>query len=416
MNFKKTAAAFFAVSFTITARAYNQGNIIGAVHYSGIDTYINNYPISAYNLDGRQLICAEDLRNYGFNVEWSQADRSLYITRNEAVTKLTKNDNIKRKVFMANKRAHDIVYSDISVYLNGVPISSYSIDGSMMIPLRAMESVGVVNFSEENNCASLTIEGLSEAEYVPLEADYDSKITIVLDPGHGKDSWQMSDEEKVYSGYEYYNGSWGEWRHWKTNSSSDECHGEGCNYYGNCWYPITNGDRDTEPNINLRNALAAKERLEQMGYNVRMTRSSNEENPSFNNRIAYCFTNNDLSAYPDAACYVCIHSNAGGGRGSAYIEANGSYTQKWVNSSYVSNSNLLGKYMNDRISEQTSLTTYSGGKISGLGYMILFNKSPIPVGYMEIGFYDSSDIEILNREYAEIGNAIADGINDYMWN
>ncbi|MDO5397693.1 MAG: N-acetylmuramoyl-L-alanine amidase [bacterium] len=396
--------------------AYEIGDVIGTVRYSGINTYINNYPIQSYHLDGRQLICAEDLRGYGFSVQWSQESRSLSIERDISAAGIIRNNDIKRKVYMANKRAYDIIYTDIAVYISGKQVESYSIDGRMMIKLRDLEVFGEVSYSAEENYSKLTIDGMPEAEYKPPEEDYESKITVVLDPGHGKDSGNMNDEEKYDSGYDYYNGSWGEWRNWKNGSSSEDCRGDGCNYYGNCWYSITNGDRDTEPEINLRNALAAKSKLEEMGYNVRMTRYSNDENPSFKNRIACCYPQNDLNAAPDAACYVCIHSNAGGGRGSAYIEADGDYTQKWINSAYAENSNLLGMYINERITEQTSLTKYSGGKINGLGYMILFNKCPVPTGYIEIGFYDSYDLDILNNEYEKIGTSIAEGINDYMWN
>ena len=33
---------------------------------------------------------------------------------------------------------------------------------------------------------------------------------------------------------------------------------------------------------------------------------------------------------------------------------------------------------------------------------------------MEIGFFDSSDLQIINSEYDSIGRAIAYGINDYF--
>ena len=408
------AAAAMVFSAGITAMAY--GETVGVAHYSGIDTYINNYPIYAYHYNGRQLICAEDLRSYGFDVDWSEEDRALYIGRNSSASEITGGENIKRQVYLANKRAYNIVNTDIRVFMNNYEIEAFSIDGKMMIKLRELEGYGTVEYNGEENRSSVFIEDLPMAEYAPLENDYDSKLTIVLDPGHGKDSGAMSDDEKISAGYDYYNGSWGEWRHWKNGTMGVDCHGEDCNHYGTCFYSMGNGDRDTEPEINMRNALAAKEKLEEMGYNVRLTRYSNNENPSFKNRVACCFPANDLSAEPDAACYVCIHSNAGGGRGSAKIAAEGDYTQAWIDNMYINNSNLLGDYINDRIVNETSLGKYSGGTIEGLGYMILFNKCPVPAGYLEIGFYDSADLSIINSEYESIGTAIAEGINDFMWN
>ena len=48
--------------------------------------------------------------------------------------------------------------------------------------------------------------------------------------------------------------------------------------------------------------------------------------------------------------------------------------------------------------------------------MILFNKCPVPIAYMEIGFYDSSDLSILQSSSDEIGKAIAEGVDEYLKN
>ena len=183
---------------------------------------------------------------------------------------------------------------------------------------------------------------------------------------------------------------------------------------GACWYPIGNGDRSTEPDINLKNALAAKTALEGMGYEVRMTRTTNDENPSITRRISYCYPNNDTSQTADAAMFVCIHSNAGGGSGSAYISLEDPYDQRGIKPTYTEDSNTLGKYINDSIVNSTSLEMCGNGIISFEPELIAFCKSPVTCGYLEIGFFDnSSDLSILNSEYTAIGTAIANGINQY---
>ena len=242
------------------------------------------------------------------------------------------------------------------------------------------------------------------------------KKIIVLDPGHGISSGSMSSDLKINSGYVYNasKGAWGEWRHFKTGTWGNECAGSGCNGSDH-WYSIGNGDRDTEPELNLNNALAAKKYLEQMGYVVRISRTSNNENPSFTKRAANAFANGDSSNSPDAECIVCIHSNAGGGKGSAYIALGSGYGQKYIKSDYAAQSNALGKKINDRITYQTSLGAYSNGCAEGMENLILFHKSPVPVAYMEIGFYDnSSDLSILKSEADKIGRAIAEGVDDWI--
>ena len=236
---------------------------------------------------------------------------------------------------------------------------------------------------------------------------------IVLDAGHGLSSSSMSETERINEGYVTNNGQWGEWRHYKPGTHEDCC-GSGCVGTGpGCWYPMGNGDRDTEPSITLANAVAAKGYLEQMGYTVRMTRTSAGQNPSMEKRVSYCFPNNDPSMSPDALLYVCIHSNAGGGSGTSYIGLEGTYTQPYIGADFKESSNTAGRIINSAVAKNTSLA--DRGVIGGEGYLILFNKCPVPIAYLEIGFYDnSSDLGILNSQTDAIGQGIANGVDEYI--
>lgn len=135
-------------------------------------------------------------------------------------------------------------------------------------------------FEAEKNEISIPT---AEASALPTQTP--KKQIVVLDPGHGKDSGNMSEEDKSADGWvlSTEKGGWGEWRHWKSGTVWDDCRGSGCSGRhpdgGSCWYPIENGDRDIEPEINLNNTLNAKKYLEEMGYEVRLTRNSNDENP-----------------------------------------------------------------------------------------------------------------------------------------
>lgn len=248
-----------------------------------------------------------------------------------------------------------------------------------------------------------------------------AKKVIVLDAGHGKSSSAMSADEKKSEGYVYNEskGSWGEWRHYKNGTFGEDCGGSGCTLTappnGSCWYPMGNGDRDTEPSVNLNNALAAQKYLEQMGYEVRMTRTSNEENPSMNKRVSYCFPNNDTTQTPDAAAYICIHSNAGGGSGTSYISLGGAYEQCFIPSDYIEKSNTLGQLINTKVAAASGLSDNS--PIGSEEYLILFNKCPVPIAYMEIGFFDNSrDLGVLKSSSDAIGRAIAEGVDEYLKN
>lgn len=280
------------------------------------------------------------------------------------------------------------------------------------------------NTSKNNSTESpeiITEQPSATPDSTETPTSRNKSAVIVLDPGHGKSSSAMTDAEKESEGWilNASKGGWGEWRHWKSATTWEDCQGTGCTGRapkgGGCWYPIGYGDRDGEPEINLRNALAAKAELEKLGYEVRLTRDTNDTNPSMTKRLVHCYPDGDTTKEPDADYFICLHSNAGGGRGSCYISLSGVYDQSGISENYIEEGNALGKTINDKIVSETSMPISGSGEYSGYPELILFCKSPIPIAYLEIGFYDNSaDLQILNSESEKIGQAIAHGIDEYI--
>lgn len=437
---------FFIVK-NLTADTSEPEKPLGYISRSQSSVNISGIMLPAYSYNSEEHIAAEDLHNFSFDVI-THDNNSVSITH-----------NIDRS-YDAIETEGARKLSDIADNTEIKPVNSASFDGRSIpcyiadeyhiIPITALgafadiEKSGneirvlfhssttapsdgaVVNAASAQGAESgqskrdVDLASASAQTSETTQASSGKKI-IVLDPGHGLSSSSMSADEKTAAGYVYNSskGQWGEWRHWKSGSSTTDCESSGCTgthpANASCWYAMGNGDRSTEPEINLANSLAAKKYLEQMGYTVRMTRTTNNENPSFSKRLSYCYPNNDSSTAADAAVCVVIHSNAGGGRGSAYISAGGKYDQKGISENYASQCNALGAAINRRITSQTSLSQYSSGSIGGEEALIAFCKSPVPVGYIEIGFFDSSsDLSILKSESDQIGKSIAEGINDYL--
>lgn len=303
-----------------------------------------------------------------------------------------------------------------------IPVSVCVSSVSVVLIIAAIfSSMGNISLNKKEELPAKTevVEQTELAVQEKISKTGNSKI-IVLDPGHGVSSFSMSESEKEADGWIYNSskGGWGEWRHWKSGIFGQDCNGSGCTGRapsgGGCWYPMVNGDRSTEPDINLNNALAAKKYLEQMGYTVRMARGASD-NPSMTKRLQYCYPDGDMTKAPDADAYICIHSNAGGGKGSCYISLSGLYDQAGIAPDYIQQGNALGKAINDRIVSDTSLSSAgSGGRYDGYPTLVLFCKSQITIAYMEIGFFDNAgDLSILQNESDAIGKAIANGINDY---
>ena len=400
-------------------------NIAGQAEKSAALITVNDIEIPAYDFNGETYILADNLIYFGFELELSDDGNALNII--SAAADITEGIDITASI----TRPHDtlvVYYPEYQTYIDGDAINSWSVDGGTLIPKNALARLGTEIFDEQQNLYAYIIGDYMSAADI-AEADAAAIIDgtpvsgspiIVLDPGHGKSSGAMSAEEKEASGWVYADSGWGEWRHFKYGTSGPDCGGDGCSHRvtpnGACWYPIGNSDRSTEPEINLNNCLAAKAYLEQMGYTVRLTRETNDENPSITRRLSYCYPDNDTTAPPDADVFVCIHSNAGGGRGSSYIELAGPYDQPTTlgsSEAYVSASNTLGQYINTEIGNYTLLIL--NAPISYEPELIAFCKSPVICGYMEIGFFDDpSDLEILNSSSDAIGQAIASGIDKFI--
>ena len=56
------------------------GSIIGNYYETDIVTYLDNKPITAYNIGGRTYIHAEEMRKHGHDAIWSERERTLTVT------------------------------------------------------------------------------------------------------------------------------------------------------------------------------------------------------------------------------------------------------------------------------------------------------------------------------------------------
>lgn len=445
-------------TYTISGanNAGEKGKYAGVLAAAQKNVKINNEFVNAYVIDGKDgiYIIDHDLEQVGFECRLINQKYML------AYVGILESQSIKFIDGAAQTKAY---VSDKKLVSGDAEYGCYDNEKGLLIPVSALGEIGNIIESDAANTIYLSfgnkdeviafrqaaeneiaaaegrepvtvtaenteIKELSQNDKAAVSvsaSDADNaagqrKRIIVIDPGHGVSSAQMTDEMKAASGWvKNSNGAWGEWRHYKIGSSTEDCQGSGCNGRvtpnGACWYPIGSSDRNIEPDINLKNAQAAERYLTNMGYEVRMTRRSNQENPSITRRISYCYPNNDTSRTADADVFLCIHSNAGGGSGAAYISLEGPYDQRGISSDYAEKGNRLGRLCNESIVNNTSLKMSGSGVISFEPELIAFCKSPIPCGYLEIGFFDNaSDKAILDSEYDSIGRAIAEGVDRYF--
>lgn len=189
MKGEKEMKKFLAIIITVTilfsvctgVSAHNIGDVINNTMYSDIVASINDYNIASFNIDGYTAIVAEDLRNYGFNVEWVPEQKALYISRNYSTNNVL--STYIAPIVPASQvgmKANDVLYTDIVTYINGVQIPSYNIGGRTIIYFNDLASFGTISYNDSNKRLDLDIsDGLNYKIGMP------KKMAFVMPTGLG---------------------------------------------------------------------------------------------------------------------------------------------------------------------------------------------------------------------------------------
>jgi hypothetical protein len=138
---------------TVSIDARNINDVLGDVLQSDVIAYINGYPMRTFAADGKILVIADDLRDYGFDVVWNDATRSVHIVSNINAI------NAPASIASGNQPPGSFVmhyiYSDIKVYLSGVLIESYVADGQVLIDFEPLKQIS----APSQHTASISYDG-----------------------------------------------------------------------------------------------------------------------------------------------------------------------------------------------------------------------------------------------------------------
>lgn len=170
------------------------GDVIGYANYTDISAYINHYPITSYNINGYTAVVAEDLANYGFDVNWDDYQRALYIESNHRATKITPHETVYQYSAVAGYPSFAYLETDITTYVNGNYVESFNIGGQTCIYMDDLASCGELVWVPEFRAIKLWLGNLPTKDYAPLP---EAPISRIL-------SWEIED------GWEagYRNISW----------------------------------------------------------------------------------------------------------------------------------------------------------------------------------------------------------------
>lgn len=162
-KFSITMLLIVSLSFNAIS-AFGNG-ISGYTTKSDIVTYINNYPIRSFNINGYTAIVAEDLKFYGFDVTFDYITRVLSIN-NEPILqihpiadtgKTANGEEIVRYQYNLGTKLYDIYSTDIKTYMNGELIQSFNINGLTAIYANELSRYGDISYNDAERNLYITL-------------------------------------------------------------------------------------------------------------------------------------------------------------------------------------------------------------------------------------------------------------------
>ncbi len=147
------------ISFSSTVVFAKSGDIVTHTKFTNIAAYINHFAIQSYNIDGITCVGAEDLGNFGFNVEWEPTSRSLYITRNYGVNEITQYSvPYETDVSILGQDDAPVYETDIKTFVNGKQAVSYNIGGKTVVDFSSLSAFGKVEWNDDIRALKLWVE------------------------------------------------------------------------------------------------------------------------------------------------------------------------------------------------------------------------------------------------------------------
>lgn len=134
--------------------------IVNTVLNTDIKAYIDGYPIRSYNIDGNTCVVVEDLMEYGFDVVYDNADRTLRISdaRNPVTSSYVHVPNTNP----VGSKAMDVYATDIVTYvkLPGTDIyenvDGQNVNGSTVIVIDKLQPFGNLNWDADARTISFS--------------------------------------------------------------------------------------------------------------------------------------------------------------------------------------------------------------------------------------------------------------------
>ena len=126
---KRTICAGAVIAMAAAPAYAKVGDIVSTIYTTDILTQVNGADIASFSIEGQTLIAMEDLKDYGFTVDYNDSARTLYVNRGGEMKK-NMPSILRGRV---GDTAGYTYETDIKVVFNGRPVDAYAIYGRMAV-------------------------------------------------------------------------------------------------------------------------------------------------------------------------------------------------------------------------------------------------------------------------------------------
>lgn len=128
---------------SVSVHAAN-GEIIQPVYSTDILTFMDGIPIQGYAIDGKMLICLEDLESYGFDIYYSDEARTLFVNKKGSAS------TDFYPIIERGTVGETIGYTyetDIKAVLNGSYIHAENIGGKLAAAVEDLDDIEMIHMN-----------------------------------------------------------------------------------------------------------------------------------------------------------------------------------------------------------------------------------------------------------------------------
>lgn len=159
----------------------------------GDDTaaYINNCPIPSFAINGQTAVLASDLESYGFSCTYNDYLRRVDIKFiGGEITPL----RVWRDRRSYGRAVAELLPTDIEAWLDGERITSFNADNMTAVYFADLARCGELRRDEARRAVFLTLPGMAEAEYRPVEdrSTAMAPLHFCFSPPEGRYTWDFT--------------------------------------------------------------------------------------------------------------------------------------------------------------------------------------------------------------------------------